>query len=93
MGRTVRYGPFEKYVEVPHELAVTGVSVGQVLLVDVQAGKYWLEDADKPEVEEAMSNTDFPRHTSGGWYELSDGQRIKGKAKAHELEEALSGSQ
>lgn len=31
----------------------------------------------------------FPRHCGGPWYELSNGERVKGKAKAEEAEGKL----
>lgn len=31
----------------------------------------------------------WPRHTGGGWYELSDGSKVKGKADAALAEKAL----
>lgn len=34
----------------------------------------------------------FPKHTGGGWYELSNGQKVQGKEAAKEAEAALSGA-
>ena len=34
-------------------------------------------------------NSDYPRHTGGGYYELSNGEKVKGKAEAQEAEEKL----
>jgi len=31
----------------------------------------------------------FPRHTGGGYYELSNGDKVQGKEKANEAEQAL----
>jgi uncharacterized protein YdhG (YjbR/CyaY superfamily) len=33
---------------------------------------------------------DFPKHTAGGWYELSNGDKVQGKDNALEAEAALS---
>jgi len=32
---------------------------------------------------------DFPKHSGGGWYELSDGTSVRGKAKAADMEAEL----
>lgn len=29
---------------------------------------------------------DFPKHVGGGWYELSNGERVQGKEEAEKLE-------
>ncbi|MBB6451989.1 hypothetical protein HNQ94_000410 [Salirhabdus euzebyi] len=34
-------------------------------------------------------NENFPKHTGGGWYELSNGEKIKGKDEAEAAEKAL----
>lgn len=31
----------------------------------------------------------FPKHTGGGWYELSNGEKVQGKDEAIEAEQAL----
>lgn len=33
----------------------------------------------------------FPKHTGGGWYELSNGDKIQGKEEAVEVEQSLRG--
>lgn len=44
------------------------------------------EDSDTPEGE-------FPKHLGGGWYELSNGENVKGRSKAESAEEALGGAE
>lgn len=39
--------------------------------------------------EPADNDEEFPRHTGGGHYELSNGEKVKGKEEAIEAEEAL----
>ena len=36
-------------------------------------------------------DNDFPKHTGGGYYELSNGEKVKGKEEAIEAENALKG--
>ena len=36
-----------------------------------------------------VANSEFPKHTGGGYYELSNGEKVKGKDAAIEAEEAL----
>lgn len=42
--------------------------------------------ANRPQQTEAVS---FPKHTGGGWYELSNGEKVKGKDEATAAEEDL----
>ena len=32
---------------------------------------------------------DFPKHVGGGWYELSNGEKVQGKQEAEEAEADL----
>ena len=43
------------------------------------------------EVEEDKEpeNAEYPKHTGGGYYELSNGEKVQGKEKAIEAEKAL----
>lgn len=87
-----KYGPFERYVEVPHEWGVTGVPVGKVLMVDTSGHAergYWLADAE--EAPTAQPATEHPILVGGGWYELSDGTRVQGAETARIAQEALDG--
>jgi len=38
---------------------------------------------------EQTENSEFPKHTGGGYYELSNGEKVKGKDAAIEAEKAL----
>ena len=51
-----------------------------------------LQNSDRFEViEEKQDNDeDYPKATGGGWYELSNGESIRGKEKAIEAEKELS---
>jgi hypothetical protein len=33
--------------------------------------------------------SDFPKHTGGGWYELSNGDKVQGKDEAKEAEKEV----
>lgn len=38
---------------------------------------------------ETDEEQEYPKHTGGGYYELSNGERVHGKEKANEAEQAL----
>lgn len=40
-------------------------------------------------VKESNNTEEFPKHTGGGWYELSNGEKIKGKEEANNAENEL----
>lgn len=40
-------------------------------------------------VESAEEEKEYPKHTGGGYYELSNGEKVKGKAKAFQAENEL----
>lgn len=39
--------------------------------------------------KEALEPSDFPKATGGGWYTLSNGEKVQGKDEAIEAEKAL----
>jgi len=39
--------------------------------------------------ETSIDKKDFPKHTGGGWYELSNGKKIQGKEEAISAEKEL----
>lgn len=47
------------------------------------------EEVEDPEEKEVREQSEFPKHTGGGYYELSDGNKVQGKEKAEEAEKAL----
>lgn len=47
------------------------------------------EDSVKEEVVEEVSGNTFPRPTGGGWYELSNGEKVQGKGDAELREDEL----
>lgn len=47
-----------------------------------------LEDEEDSTVEKLYP---FPKHTGGGWYEISNGEKVQGKGNAEELERKLRG--
>lgn len=50
------------------------------------------EDAEQTQVDENNTQADeevtgeYPKHTGGGWYELSNGEKVQGKEEAEEKE-------
>lgn len=46
---------------------------------------------DKGFIGDDLSSSEFPAHVGGGYYELSDGSKIQGKAKAYKAEAELAG--
>lgn len=40
-------------------------------------------------IKEVEEQEDYPKHTGGGYYELSSGEKVKGKDAAIEAEKAL----
>ena len=44
----------------------------------------------KAEPEVVEPSIDYPNHTGGGWYELSNGERVQGKKEAQKEEKALT---
>lgn len=49
--------------------------------------------SEAPESEEEVTEeTEYPLHTGGGYYELSNGERVQGKEEAEKAEQALQGA-
>ncbi len=42
---------------------------------------YKTKESVKPQASPAIKE-DFPKHTGGGWYELSNGEKVQGKDEA-----------
>ena len=40
-------------------------------------------------VEDEGIEKEYPKHTGGGWYELSNGEKVQGKEVAEDLEKEL----
>lgn len=40
--------------------------------------------------EDLEEESDFPKHTGGGWYKLSNGEKVKGKDEALKAENDLN---
>lgn len=49
------------------------------------------EDQEAPKDEDPgeANESEFPKHTGGGYYELSNGEKVKGKEAAEKSENAL----
>lgn len=48
------------------------------------------KDADDTSPDnDGDENTEYPKHTGGAWYELSNGEKVQGKEEAFAAEEAL----
>ena len=49
-----------------------------------------IEPINQVEVSPLLNSTEvYPKHTGGGYYELSNGEKVKGKEAAEEAEKAL----
>ncbi|MEG7934981.1 hypothetical protein J0817_19820 [Bacillus mobilis] len=46
---------------------------------------------EKGFLQENQKYSKFPKHAGGGWYELSNGDKIQGKDEAVEAEQSLRG--
>ncbi|KAA0762995.1 hypothetical protein [Bacillus sp. SH5-2] len=46
---------------------------------------------EKGFLQENQKPSKFPKHAGGGWYELSNGDKIQGKDEAVEAEQSLRG--
>lgn len=66
------------------ELSGSDNDVGYTLIKKVGTDSEPQEDP-KGEIDES----EFPKHTSGAWYELSNGEKIQGKDEAIAAEAAL----
>lgn len=50
-------------------------------------------EPEEPEVEPEAYGMTYPIHTGGGWYELSNGDKVQGKDEAEQAEDALKGGE
>lgn len=51
------------------------------------------EEPEEPGEGGIETFSSFPTHTGGGWYELSNGEKVQGKDTAIEAEKALKGGE
>jgi hypothetical protein len=52
-------------------------------------GKPFIAYEEDPEAPENSEEDVFPKHTGGGYYELSNGEKVKGKEAAEKAENEL----
>lgn len=50
-------------------------------------GRWWIKEEGVP--EDPVQIDEYPQYAGGPWYVLSNGSKVKGKAKAAEQEAAL----
>jgi len=64
---------------------------GQMPQNQVEAASFNAEEFEQTENDDdnQVADSEFPKHTGGGYYELSNGEKIQGKDAAIEAEEAL----
>ena len=48
------------------------------------------DEEEKGKQPDGEQDTEFPKHVGGGTYELSNGEKVKGKEEAQEAEDALN---
>lgn len=64
---------------------------GAVIEVSAERAAEIVKNLGEDFIEEVTTvDPDFPKHTGGGYYELSNGEKIKGKDAAIEAEKALA---
>lgn len=52
-------------------------------------GRTWTKGSKNwPKADDA-AEPEFPKHTGGGWFELSNGERVQGRDAADEAQAAL----
>lgn len=64
-------------------------SEGGVALLGVAGKRIPMADAIKYGLVEGSNPADYPQHTGGGWYQLSSGEKVKGKDAAAAAEKQL----
>src|SRR5690606_23292894 len=64
---------------------------GQMPQNQVEAASFNAEEFEQTENDDdnQVADSEFPKHTGGGYYELSNGEKVKGKDAAIEAEKAL----
>lgn len=68
------------------------VTTEEIELHDEEAER---QDEEVSEINETNPDTEevnpaeFPKHTGGGWYELSNGERVQGKEAAEKAEKEV----
>jgi hypothetical protein len=64
---------------------------GQMPQNQVEAASFNAEEFEQTENDDdnQVADSEFPKHTGGGYYELSNGEKVQGKDKAIEAEQAL----
>ncbi|MBO8169967.1 MAG: hypothetical protein H0Z35_12405 [Thermoanaerobacteraceae bacterium] len=73
---------------------------GKELEIDNYLAKKWFEmelarpvgsEAEQNQMEKISEEQEqYPKHTGGGWYELSNGEKVKGKEEAIKAQAALN---
>lgn len=62
----------------------------KIYLADVIIHEDEDESGNKDSGTENVKGSDFPKHTGGGWYELSNGEKMQGKDEAIEAQNELN---
>lgn len=57
---------------------------------DQERVDFLIKEGYLAERSQQTETTSFPKHTGGGWYELSNGEKVKGKDEATAAEEGLN---
>lgn len=61
----------------------------KIYLADVAIHEDEGENGNKDSGTESVKDSVFPKHTGGGWYELSNGEKVQGKDEAIEAQSEL----
>lgn len=62
----------------------------KIYLADVTIHEDEKQSADGQEEKTDVSNGKYPKHTGGGWYELSNGEKVQGKDESIEAQNELN---
>jgi len=82
-GASYNYGPGD-VVDFEEEQAIRFCEAGIARPVKEKDVETAAKDENNAEVEQ-----EYPKHTGGGWYELSNGEKIQGKEEAIAAEDEL----
>jgi hypothetical protein len=68
-------------------LEVSDERIQQLITVNNNARQVFIKKVGEYNAQEEVN--EFPKHTGGGWYLLSNGEKVQGKDEAVEAEKAL----
>lgn len=64
--------------------------IAELSSVKNRLGKVLIAEMKEEQAPSANESMEYPKHTGGGWYELSNGEKVQGKEEAIKAEQELS---